>query len=60
MEESGPLKPPVTLGDLKSEIARLRKDWEDDERVRAVLDFAIGELTRISQERADYYGSFGL
>ena len=51
--------PPITIGDLEAEIARLRVRWNDSDRVDAVLKAAERELARIREERADYYGRFG-
>ena len=50
---------PVTIGYLQTEISRLRKEWNDKDRVDTVLETAQRELARIQKEREDYYGNFG-
>lgn len=49
-QEFIPLKP-ITIGDLRAEIGRLRAEWNGDAALTAYLDAAERELNRICEER---------
>lgn len=49
-QEFIPLKP-ITIGDLRAEIARLRAEWNGDQLGTELLNAAEGELNRICEER---------